>query len=124
MSVTHPIRRSLNTPFVDCNGKFFGVCYKQNTDSRTETFGLEDLMHILWWVIVGLIAGWATGKIMKGSGYGALMDIVIGIAGALIGGFIMRAMGFAGRGGMIYTIAIAILGAVILTAVLRLLKRT
>jgi uncharacterized membrane protein YeaQ/YmgE (transglycosylase-associated protein family) len=36
-------------------------------------------MHVLWWIIVGLIAGWATGKIMRGSGYGALMDIVIGI---------------------------------------------
>jgi len=80
-------------------------------------------MHILWWIIVGLIAGWATGKIMKGSGYGTLMDIAIGIAGAFIGGYIMRSLGFAGRGGMIYTIAIAILGAVILTAVLRLLKR-
>ena len=81
-------------------------------------------MHILWWIIVGLIAGWATGKIMKGSGYGTLMDIVIGIAGALIGGFIMRFLGFAGRGGMLYTIAVAILGAVILTAVVRLLKKT
>lgn len=81
-------------------------------------------MHILWWIIVGLIAGWATGKIMKGSGYGTLMDIVIGIAGALIGGFIMRFLGFAGAGGLLYTIAVAILGAVILTAVVRLLKRT
>ncbi len=81
-------------------------------------------MHILWWIIVGLIAGWATGKIMKGSGYGTLMDIIIGIAGALIGGFIMHFLGFAGGGGMLYTIAVAILGAVILTAVVRLLKRT
>jgi len=80
-------------------------------------------MYILWWIIVGLIAGWATGKIMKGSGYGTLMDIVIGIAGALIGGFIMRFFGFAGGGGMIYTIAVAILGAVILTAVVRFFKR-
>jgi len=81
-------------------------------------------MYILWWIIVGLIAGWATGKIMKGSGYGALMDIVIGIVGAFIGGFMMRSLGFAGEGGMIYTIAVAILGAVILTAALRFLKRT
>jgi uncharacterized membrane protein YeaQ/YmgE (transglycosylase-associated protein family) len=47
-------------------------------------------MHILWWVIVGLVAGWVTGKIMKGAGYGALIDIFIGIAGALVGGFVMR----------------------------------
>ena len=77
-------------------------------------------MFILWWIIVGLIAGWITGKLMKGSGYGALMDIVVGIVGAIFGGFIMRALGFAGEGGMIYTIAIAVVGAVILTLIVRL----
>jgi uncharacterized membrane protein YeaQ/YmgE (transglycosylase-associated protein family) len=79
-------------------------------------------MHILWWVIVGLVAGWATGKIMKGAGYGVFMDIVIGIAGALVGGFLMRAMGFVGQGGLIYTIIVAIGGAVILTAIVRFFK--
>lgn len=79
-------------------------------------------MFIIWWIIVGLIAGWATGKIMKGSGYGALMDIVIGIIGAIIGGFIMRSLGFAGSGGIIYTIIVAIIGAIILTLILRLIS--
>ena len=78
-------------------------------------------MSILWWIIVGLIAGWITGKLMKGSGYGALMDIVVGIVGALIGGFIMRSAGFAGSGGMIYTIVVAVIGAVILTLLIRLI---
>ena len=78
-------------------------------------------MHIIWWLIVGLIAGWATGKIMRGSGYGVLMDIVIGIVGAIIGGYIMRALGFTGQGGMIYTILIAILGACLLTWLFRLI---
>jgi len=77
-------------------------------------------MTILWWIIVGLIAGWITGKLMKGSGYGALMDIVVGIIGAIIGGFIMRSVGFAGAGGMIYTIIVAVIGAVILTLIIRL----
>lgn len=80
-------------------------------------------MFIIWWIIVGLIAGWITGKIMSGGGYGALMDMVIGLIGALIGGFIMRAVGFAGSGGMIYTILVAIGGAVILTLLLRLVTR-
>src|SRR5437764_13543202 len=57
-------------------------------------------MHFLWWIIVGLIAGWATGKIMRGSGYGAFVDILIGIAGAIVGGWIMRAIGFQGQGGI------------------------
>jgi uncharacterized membrane protein YeaQ/YmgE (transglycosylase-associated protein family) len=81
-------------------------------------------MHLLWWVIVGLIAGWAVGKIMRGSGYGVFMDIVIGIAGALVGGWIMRALGFAGQGGMIYTILVAIGGAIILTWIYRLIVGT
>lgn len=46
-------------------------------------------MFVLWWIIEGLIAGWITGKIMKGSGYGAIMDIFVGIIGAIIGGFLI-----------------------------------
>jgi uncharacterized membrane protein YeaQ/YmgE (transglycosylase-associated protein family) len=80
-------------------------------------------MFILWWIIVGLIAGWITGKIMKGSGYGAIMDIVVGIAGAIIGGFLMRLFGGTGEGGMIYTIIVAVIGAVILTWVVRFFKK-
>lgn len=77
-------------------------------------------MFIIWWIIVGLIAGFITGKLMKGSGFGALGDIIIGIIGAIVGGFIMRAVGFTGQGGMIYTILVAVVGAVILTLLLRL----
>jgi uncharacterized membrane protein YeaQ/YmgE (transglycosylase-associated protein family) len=80
-------------------------------------------MFILWWLVVGLIAGWITGKLMKGSGFGPIMDIVIGIIGAIVGGFIMRALGFAGEGGMIYTIIVAVLGAVILTWIIHLIKK-
>jgi len=55
-------------------------------------------MHLLWWILVGLVAGWATGKIMKGSGYGFIADIVLGIVGAVIGGYIAGALGMlAGR---------------------------
>jgi uncharacterized membrane protein YeaQ/YmgE (transglycosylase-associated protein family) len=72
-------------------------------------------------VVVGLIAGWATGKIMRGAGYGAFMDIILGIIGAVIGGWVMRSLGFAGQGGMIYTILVAIGGAIVLTAIVRLI---
>lgn len=77
------------------------------------------MLTLLWWIVVGLIAGWATGKIM-GSGRGFTGDVLIGICGAIIGGWIMRALGFAGRGGMIYTILVAIGGAVLLTWLFRL----
>jgi uncharacterized membrane protein YeaQ/YmgE (transglycosylase-associated protein family) len=79
------------------------------------------MFALLWWIIVGFIAGWVTGKIMRGPGHGFLMDVVIGIAGAIAGGWIMRAVGFAGRGGMIYTILVAIGGAIILTLLYRLI---
>ncbi len=81
-------------------------------------------MFVLWWILVGLIAGWATGKIMRGAGYGTLVDILLGIVGAIIGGFIMRVLGFSPAGGLIYTILVAILGAVVLVAIIRGVKRT
>ena len=76
-------------------------------------------MHgFIWWIVVGLIAGW-----LSGGGYGAIMDIIIGIIGALIGGFIMSHLGFAGSGGLIYSILVAVFGAVLLTLLLRLITR-
>jgi uncharacterized membrane protein YeaQ/YmgE (transglycosylase-associated protein family) len=78
-------------------------------------------MVVIWWIIVGLIAGWATGKIMHGHGFGPLLDIVVGIIGAIIGGWIMLALGAAPSGGILYTILVAILGAVILTLIVRAL---
>lgn len=75
----------------------------------------------IWWIIVGLIAGWATGKIMKGSGYGPLMDIVLGIVGGVIGGWIMSSLGFSTGGSIIYSILVAIVGAVILVWLVRLI---
>ena len=74
----------------------------------------------LWWIIVGLIAGFLTGKIMKGNGFGVFADILIGIIGAFVGGFIMRAIGGTGQGGFVYTIIVATIGAILLTLLLRL----
>ncbi|HLJ86823.1 MAG TPA: GlsB/YeaQ/YmgE family stress response membrane protein [Candidatus Angelobacter sp.] len=79
-------------------------------------------MHLLWWIVVGLIAGWITGKIM-GGGHGVLMDILLGIAGAIVGGWLMRLVGFAGAGGTIYTIIVAVIGAMVLTWLVRLITR-
>lgn len=77
---------------------------------------------IIAWIIIGAIAGWLTGKIMKGSGFGFLMDMVVGLIGALIGGFLSSHLGMGGVGehGLIISIVIAVLGAVILTFLLRL----
>jgi uncharacterized membrane protein YeaQ/YmgE (transglycosylase-associated protein family) len=80
------------------------------------------LTNLIWWIIVGLIAGWAAGKIMRGGGYGPLMDIVLGIVGAVVGGWLMGAIGIY-AGGLIGTIVIAIIGAIFLIWLSRLLKR-
>lgn len=78
-------------------------------------------MELLSWLIVGLIAGWLTGRIMRGAGYGILADIVLGILGAITGGQIMRWLGYPVRGGLFYTIGVAIVGAVSLTVIFRVL---
>ena len=76
-------------------------------------------MGVISWVIVGLIAGWLTGKIEGSPGKGALMDIIIGLLGALVGGFAMSLLGFSPEGGLIYTIVVAVIGAVLLTWIYR-----
>lgn len=77
---------------------------------------------LIYWIIVGLIAGWAAGQLMKGGGYGVVMDIVLGIVGAVIGGWLLGALGIH-AGGLIGTIVVAIIGAVFLIWITRLLKK-
>lgn len=79
---------------------------------------------ILAWIVIGVIAGWVTGKLMKGSGFGFIMDMVIGLVGALIGGWISGMLGFGttGQHGMIGSIIIAVIGAVLLTVLVRLIS--
>lgn len=78
---------------------------------------------LVYFIIVGIIAGWAAGKLMKGSGYGVLWDLILGIVGAIVGGYIMQALGFAASGGLLYSILVAIIGAVIVVWLFRLITR-
>lgn len=81
-------------------------------------------MNILVWIIVGLIAGWLAGMIVKGGGYGVVGDIIIGIVGALVGGFLASILFGAenmGNGINVINIVTAFLGAVILIVVIRAL---
>ena len=72
-------------------------------------------MQLVWWMMIGLIAGWLGGKILKGDGYGPFMDIVMGIGGAVAGGLLMRSTGLGGYWGTIITTLVAMIGAVLLT---------
>ena len=80
------------------------------------------IIGLIWWIIVGLIAGWLAGKIMKGSGYGTLVDTILGMVGAVVGGFILRLLGFYSSGGLISSILVATLGAVVLVWLAHKLK--
>jgi uncharacterized membrane protein YeaQ/YmgE (transglycosylase-associated protein family) len=82
------------------------------------------MLWLLWVILVGLIAGWATGKIMKGSGYGPGIDILLGIAGGIVGGAILRALGFYSSGGLLPSILVAIFGAVVLVWLVRAIKKS
>jgi uncharacterized membrane protein YeaQ/YmgE (transglycosylase-associated protein family) len=78
---------------------------------------------MIYWIIVGLIAGWLAGLVMKGGGYGILVDIILGILGGLLGGWLFGRLGIWPAGGMLGSIIVAFVGAVILVGITRLLKR-
>jgi len=78
---------------------------------------------LLWWIIVGLIAGFLAGKVMKGGGYGVVVDIILGLLGAILGGWLFGLLGVGIGGGLIGSIIVAFIGAVILIWITRLVKK-
>ena len=82
-----------------------------------------DATAIIIWLIVGAIAGWLAGMVVKGGGYGLIGDIVVGIVGALIAGWLLPQIGIVFGSGIIGAIINALIGAVILLLALRLIKR-
>jgi uncharacterized membrane protein YeaQ/YmgE (transglycosylase-associated protein family) len=90
----------------------------------TEMKGVTmDVQGIIIWLIVGAIAGWLAGMVVKGGGFGLIGDIIVGIIGALIAGFLLPQIGIVIGSGIIGSIIDAFIGAVILLIILRLLKR-
>jgi uncharacterized membrane protein YeaQ/YmgE (transglycosylase-associated protein family) len=79
-------------------------------------------MWLLWTIIIGILAGWLAGLIVKGRGMGVLVDLIVGIVGALIGGFIAGLIGLAAYG-LIGRLVIATLGAVLLLFLVRAIKK-
>ena len=80
-------------------------------------------MGFIEFIVVGLIAGWLAGKVMKGGGYGVLVDIILGILGGVLGGWLFGSLGIWPGGGIIGSLIVAFIGAVILVGITRLLKR-
>lgn len=82
-----------------------------------------DVQTILIWVLIGAIAGWLAGLLVKGFGFGLVGNIIIGILGAFVGGWLFGALGISVGAGIINTIISATVGAVLLLLVVRVLKR-
>src|ERR1700674_3702370 len=80
------------------------------------------LSNVLWWLVVGLIAGFLASRVMRGGGYGLIGDIVVGLIGAFIGGWLAGLLGL-GSFGLIGTIVVAFIGACILIAILHAVSR-
>lgn len=76
---------------------------------------------IIAWLVAGLIAGWLTGLVMRGGGYGFVLDIVLGLIGAFIGGLICSFF-VEGQTSFWGTVVVAFIGAVILVAIVRALS--
>jgi uncharacterized membrane protein YeaQ/YmgE (transglycosylase-associated protein family) len=85
--------------------------------------GNMDAHGIIVWLIIGAIAGWLAGTILKGGGFGLIGDIIVGIIGAFIGGWLAGVLGIGIGGGLIASIITATAGAIILLLILRLFKR-
>jgi uncharacterized membrane protein YeaQ/YmgE (transglycosylase-associated protein family) len=80
-------------------------------------------MHgLIAWLVIGAIAGWLAGSLVKGGGFGLLGDIVVGILGAFVGGWLAGILHISIGGGFISSIVTATVGAIVLIILLRLIK--
>lgn len=78
---------------------------------------------LILFILIGLAAGWLAGQVVKGGGYGVVVDIVVGVIGALIGGFVFQRSGVFAGAGLLGSLIVATIGAIILLFVLRLIKK-
>src|ERR1051326_5246320 len=81
------------------------------------------LSNVLWWLVVGLVAGFLASRVMRGGGYGLIGDIVVGLIGAFLGGWLASLLGIGVSSSLIVTIIIAFIAACILLAILHAVSR-
>jgi uncharacterized membrane protein YeaQ/YmgE (transglycosylase-associated protein family) len=79
-------------------------------------------MWLIWAILIGILAGWLAGQIVKGRGMGVLVDLIVGVAGSLLGGFVFGLLGLAAYG-LIGQLVMAVVGAVLLLLLIRVIKR-
>jgi uncharacterized membrane protein YeaQ/YmgE (transglycosylase-associated protein family) len=79
-------------------------------------------MHLVWFLLIGLVAGWLAGQLMKGRGFGLIGNLIVGVIGAFVGGFLFRILGLT-AGGLIGSLVVAFVGAVVLLFIVGLMKK-
>src|SRR5262245_591342 len=82
----------------------------------------DPTMEFLWFILIGIAAGWLAGQIMKGGSYGLVGDLIVGVIGALLGGWLFGLAGIAASG-LIGQLVVATIGAIVLILVLRLIQK-
>jgi len=80
-------------------------------------------MYLLWEIVIGIVAGYLAGQIVKGRGMGVIVDLIVGIIGALLGGWIFGLLGIAAYG-LIGQLVVATVGAIVLLLLIRLIKKS
>jgi len=80
-------------------------------------------MTFIYFIIIGAIAGWLAGKIMKGGGFGLVMNMVLGIIGGVVGGWLFSLFGLSTDGGLIGSLVTSVAGAVLILYIGRLIKK-
>jgi len=80
-------------------------------------------MEFLWFILIGLAAGWLAGQFMRGGGYGVVGDLLLGVVGAMVGGFLFRQLGLSAGGGLIGALIVATMGAAVVLFLVRMVKR-
>ncbi len=79
-------------------------------------------MGLIWWIIIGVVAGWLAGKLMRGGGFGFLVNLLVGIAGAVIGGWVFELLSIEASG-IVGSLVTALVGAILLLWIISLFKR-
>ena len=81
-------------------------------------------MEFLWYILIGLAAGWLAGQIWKGGDFGLVGNLVVGVLGAVLGGWIFSALGVGPKGDLLGPLIVATVGALVLLFLLSLLKKS
>jgi uncharacterized membrane protein YeaQ/YmgE (transglycosylase-associated protein family) len=79
-------------------------------------------MNFLWYLLIGLCAGWLAGQLVQGGGFGVIGDIVVGVIGSLLGGYLFSLFGASTGAGLLGSLLVATIGAVVLLFGIRLVK--